>query len=251
MQKKHVLLTIILVILLLFSIFLNCILFKKSIDLYAKEQEVLLEPIHTSKNIYKESNTVMSSESILMIGDSRIAMWFPKPDMNAEIINYGIGGETTIQLYYRVKRESDTYKNNIIIVQTGVNDLKAIGLFPDREDEISTACFENIKATVSMLSNNNRKVFLLTIFPHGKISLIRKPVWDEAITEAIHRVNTKLLNLKLPNVYIINCDSVLLGKKNLLNPLFRGDDLHLNEKGYKKLNFYLEPKINNYIKLVN
>ncbi len=251
MQKKYVLLTVILSILLFLSIILNYVMLKKSIYFYIKVQEALLEPVHTSKNIYKKSKAAMSSESVLMIGDSRIANWFPKPDMNAEIINYGIGGETTIQLYYRVKRESDTYNNNIIIVQTGVNDLKAIGLFPGKKEEISTNCYDNIKAIVSTLSKNNRKVILLTIFPHGKISIFREAVWDEAITKAIHRVNTKILNLKLPNVYIKNCDSVLLGKKNLLNPIFSRDALHLNEKGYKELNSYLEPKINNYIKSVN
>ena len=250
MLKKNVILTFTIGTLIL-SVILNFFLFKKFKTAYIKEQTTLIEPIHSSKNIYNTNDSLKNTESILLIGDSRIAQWSPKPDFNSEVINYGMSGETTIQLFYRIKKEIDSYKSNIIIIQTGVNDLKTIGLFPDKKDEIIAHCFTNIENIASMLSQKGKNIIILTIFPHGKISLIRKPIWDDSVKEAISEVNNQLRNISIPGVSVIDCDSILSLDNNLLNPSYSADELHLNVSGYKKLNSYLKPIVNNYIKTNN
>ena len=231
------------------SIVLNFYLFKKVKEIYVREQMIHLMPINTSKNNYFEEQSMGDSSSVILLGDSRIKNWTPKINITeAKIINFGIGGETTTQLLYRVEKEIDTYIGKVIIIQTGINDLKTIGVFKEEKSEIMSNCFNNIIKISTLLTSKNKEVILLTIFPNGKVSFLRRFVWDKSIPQAIHIVNEKIRNINLPNVSVIDCDIVLSGQNELINPDYSIDALHMNNKGYEVLNNLLYPIVINHLR---
>ncbi len=228
--------------LLVFSIVLNFSAYRKIKEIYSREQKLHLKPINKSVNNYVENNSDDNSFSVILLGDSRIKEWWPKPNIEeVNIINYGIGGETTEQLLNRIENDIGLFKGKFIILQIGINDLKTIGVLEEEKEDIIDNCFENIYEILKLLTLENNRVILLTIFPTGKVPFLRRFFWDDSIPLSVKEVNEKLKDISLPNVLTVDCDAMLIGQNNLIRPEFSKDELHLNEKGYEELNHILDP----------
>lgn len=232
----------ILIFCLLSSLFINFISIKASVNYYKKELLVRLDPL---ENIYKKKNTSNDKKTakrsiVLLYGDSRISHWKPQLSIaNHEIIKRGIGGQTTKQLSLRLYEDVLSHSPNIVVLQAGINDLKAIGVFPELRQDIVNHSKENLLDIVTRINNNNIHAIVLTIIPTGKPPLIRKLFWRNQINQAIDEVNSFLKNIRLENVHILD-SSRLLGSGGFIDKSFQKNMLHLNELGYNQLNDLIE-----------
>ena len=177
---------------------------------------------------------------VLFFGDSRAFYW-PAPTTlpQFEFLNRGIGGQTTTQVLARFDAHVTPLQPDLVIVQAGINDLKTIPLFPAQKATIIATCKANLAAIVERSTALGATVILTTIFPHGQVSLVRRPFWSDEVKAAIVEVNAYLLTLADERVVIFDSAQLLASNNGLLRADYGYDFLHLNTVGYEALNLGL------------
>lgn len=179
---------------------------------------------------------VAGSKRVLFYGDSRAYQWpAPTAMLQFEFLNRGIGGQTTTQVLARFDTHVTPLQPDLVIVQAGINDLKSIPLFPAQKAMIIANCKANLAAIVERSTTLGATVILTTIFPHGQVSLVRRPFWSKAVKAAIGEVNAYLLTLANEQVIIFDSAQLLAAPDGSLRPEYAYDLLHLNEAGYDAL----------------
>lgn len=223
----------------LISIFLNILIYNRAKQYYLEVNQVRLEPLGLSaypveSNPPKPENS--GQKRVVFFGDSRIQAW-PSPSLsNYEFINRGIGGQTTVQIRQRFDRHLRPLQPDLVILQLGINDLKTIGLFPEKKDEIITNCRENITEIVKQSQELGAVVILTTIFPFGEVPLVRKPFWSDDIFPAIQEVNAYMQSLADEGVIVFDPWPIFADDRGMMRSKYRIDELHYNRKAYEKLN---------------
>ena len=225
------------------SIVFNYILYSQGRWYYLQLNSTRLYPLGL------EAYPIASSQSkenagaerrIVFLGDSRIAHW-PQPAIDEyEIFNRGIGAQTSSQILQRYDYHVKPLEPDIVFVQVGINDLKTIPLFPERQEAIITDLQENILEITKKATDQNATVILTTIFPIGKVPIERKPFWSEDVELAIGKVNKFVSSLEDEKVVVFDTYSVLVGENEKILPEYSYDLLHLNEAGYEVLNHEFE-----------
>jgi lysophospholipase L1-like esterase len=226
------------------------VLYRYTVRRYQIEQQVRMDPTGSALFIPKNAKllaTKSGQSRVVLFGDSRIAMWSPPLQVDgAQIVNRGWGGETTGQALLRLDRDVIGLRPRIALIEFGMNDLKAIGLFPEREEAIIEDCIRNLKSIVKQLRDEDITVVLLTVFPNGPVSLMRRPIWSDRIPSAIARVNRSLLELASQCVVVIDCDPTLANDGRMRLP-YALDVFHLTSRGYRELNALLEPRLHSLL----
>ncbi|EDY82905.1 GDSL-like lipase/acylhydrolase domain protein [Verrucomicrobiia bacterium DG1235] len=225
----------------------NYYLFKKATLFYAREAEVRIEPV---SDLYAEKNAQIRAAKktkprLIIFGESRCGMWRSKHPKNwgdIEIVNRGIGGETTPQILRRLESDVLSLDPDIVILQMGDNDLKTMAVLPGTKNKTIEQTYDNITQIAKTLSDNGIEVILTTIFPPGPIEFLRKPLWSDEVNESIDHVNQRLLAFEYPKVTPVDCDAILREGK-YIKPEYSRDTLHLTRRGYEALNLGLEPLI--------
>ena len=234
-QINKNLLVWILFLIVILSFFVCLYLIKKSIYYYKISNAIRLNPI----GIKLDNNTNNLQDSyggLVLWGDSRIKQWSDSKTNNSlKVKNLGVSGETSSQSVLRFKHLMPNLKPDIILCQIGINDLKTIALFPDKRNDIIENCKQNI-LEISLIGQTKSKIILTTIFPLGKLSFLRKLMFQNSdVSEAINEVNKYIKSLEdLNKIYVWDTYS-LIQNHNKKNKLYK-DDLHLNEIGYNLLN---------------
>lgn len=240
MQKSRSFLLVALIlslVALVASVALNGILFVAARHYYLLLNETNLDPLgleNFTANSNQQNISNSSSTNVVFFGDSRAEQWpFPTNIDGFSFVNFGINGQTSTQVLQRFDRQVLPLRPKIIVVQVGINDLKAIPLFPDRKTSIIANCKNNIKEIVTRSRSLGATVILTTIFPVGKVPLVRQPFWSSDIDRAILEVNSYIYSLQAPNAIVL--DSYALLAENGKNK-YQRDTLHLNATGYEILN---------------
>lgn len=172
---------------------------------------------------------------IVYYGDSRIASWDPLPSAGGRsTANAGVGGETTGMVLDRLERDVLTRQPEVVVIQVGVNDLKVIGISPEREERVFAACLANIERMVARVTESGAKVLLLTVLPAGHSFLRERLLWCQEADAAIERLNRSLLALDSEQVRVVDCASAM-GEGGRLESAYSADFLHLNTRGYERL----------------
>lgn len=195
--------------------------------------------------IHQVASTAPKSypNTVIVFGDSRAAQWSFLPGSVTEAtayVNRGIHGQTTAQVLGRFEAHVAPLAPDVLILQAGSNDLKCIPLFPDQAAEIERNCVENLTAIVTRAADAGATVIVTTIFPHGRIPLHRRLIFDERVTQATRRVNEELKRLSGPRIIVLDTWAVLAGPDGRVRPEFERDLLHLTPAGYAALNAQLE-----------
>jgi lysophospholipase L1-like esterase len=228
------------------SLFLNVLLFRRAVDAYRAELECRLDP--TGARAWDSAQSDLAPRRpgqtrVVLFGDSRVAQWTPPLDLpESQIVNRGVPGETTAQAMLRVGRDLIALEPDVVVIQVGINDLKAIGVLPAQRDAITERCARNIEAIVRQLREREIGVVVLSVFPVGPIPWMRRAVWSDETLSAIRRVNARLGRLEARDVAFVDCDSALARDGRLAAGLGR-DELHLSPEGYVTLNRLLEPRL--------
>lgn len=228
------------------SLGLNFLLYREAVGTYRELQTVRLDPTRAAH--FERENAALPAPApatgrVVFFGDSRIEMWRPLPESpGLELINRGWGGETTGQALLRVERDVLALKPDVVVIQLGINDLKAVGVLPGAEAAIRDQCARNIKAIVESITAREVSVLLLTVFPVGPVSPARWPVWSDATLGMVAEVNASLQTLAGPRVAVVNCDDVL-AETGRVRDGFAIDAFHLRRDAYQALNEIVSPAI--------
>lgn len=203
------------------------------IKLYSKELSLRLSPI-TENELLTAKTT-----KFWFLGDSRIYQWnipdsiIPKNDY----CNLGVNAQTSAQVLYRLGLHLQQGLPEYVFLQVGINDIKAIGIFPEKQEAILNECIKNIELILKTCVSYKAIPVFCTIIPPGVIKLIRLPVWSYKINNAVVEVNNSISKFcKMNGVAIFDVYSFLSDEKGVLIKNYQKDDLHLNQEGYNKLN---------------
>lgn len=177
--------------LLVTSIGANVALAVACLELYRREQRVRLHPTFP---VPTSVASPADKQLVLFLGDSRMQEWPALPADSFVTVNAGGGGETTAQVRLRAAPTLDAIAPRLVVLQAGINDLKAIGALPDAAREIEQQCLANLSALVELCRQHGARVVLLPILPAAQPSLARRPVWSSDIEAARVRVNAALRN---------------------------------------------------------
>ena len=242
MKKTAYLLGLIaLIVALTVSIYLNIQLYREAASNYRDLNGVRLDPLGLS--VYAAANQQSFSlerRIVVFIGDSRAAQWAAPNLSSFTFVNRGIGAQTTAQVLGRFAQDVAPLKADIAVIQVGINDLKALPLFPEQRASIIQNTKGNIMKIVQLsLDAGAKRVVLTTIFPLGEIPWERRLVWSDDVAVAIDDVNTFLASLASDRVEILNT-SAIVAQHDIVLPQYRRDFLHLNPAGYAALNQQLE-----------
>ena len=177
-----------------------------------------------------------SRPALVFYGDSRAAQWPAPPGFTGESQNFGIGGQSTEQILARFDAHFAGVKPQITVIQAGINDLKTIPLFPEREAAIIATCKQNLGTIIGRARQMGGRVIITTIFPLGELPLLRRPFWSDRVEPAITQVNEYLVSLASTDVSVIVTADLLTDERGRLRPACSQDLLHLSSEGYRCLN---------------
>jgi len=218
-----------LLVLLLASLALNYLLFARGRQYYLALNALRLDPAdlsHYAAESKQQAEGRSNQATIVFFGDSRAANW-PAPAGLDEFIfiNRGIGGQTSTQVAQRVERHLTPLQPQIVILQTGINDLKTIPLFPAQKETIIANCKANIRQTTAQLQQMGATVIVTTIFPVGKVPLERRLFWSDDVAAAVNDVNGFIRTLTGDRVIIFDAYLILADDKGMMRSEYSEDEL--------------------------
>ncbi len=217
----------------------NVLLYQQARESYRRLSEVELDPYGLKHPHFPADNPARAGQSglpvVLFFGDSR-ALYWPAPAVAGwRCVNRGIGGQTTEQVRGRFDANVPPLSPRIVVLQAGINDLKAIGLLPWRRDQIVADCKANLREIVKRAADGGAVVIVTTVFPPGKVPLERKLEWSPEIEKAVEGVNADLRALASNRVIVFDAWRILEDHGQLRDG-YGVDTLHLSPIGYGALN---------------
>ncbi len=175
-------------------------------------------------------------------------MWTNLPDLEEfEFINRGISRETTARNRMRFEKDVLELEPDIVILQTGGNDVSLLGVQPELYQSVIQQCQDNLKFFVESLQARNIKVIFLTVISISKLEILRRLIWSEQVSQSIEEINQYWLNL--PNteqLYIIVTEKMLKDSQGQWHKGVNLDSLHLTSIGYDYLNHAITPVLKNF-----
>ena len=219
------------------SVTFNVVLYRRTLGDYRSLSEIQLDPYGLKRPGFPpDPAPVDAGEKVLVFfGDSRARQW-PAPQAPGwRVVNRGIGGQTTEQMRGRFDAHIAPLSPSVVVVQGGVNDVKAIPLFPHLRDEIVADCKANLRDLVRRARARGAVVVITTVFPTGPVPLERRAVWSADVERAVQEVNADLRTITTEGVIVLDAWK-LLSTEGRLRDEYAADTLHLTAQGYQVLN---------------
>jgi len=231
-----------LLIALIASLAGNVRLYQQADENYRRVSETELDPYGLKHSHFPPDSPIGAGKElpvVLFFGDSR-ALYWPAPGVAGyRCVNRGIGGQTTEQVRGRFDANVTPLSPRVIVLQAGINDLKAIPLLPWRRDQIVADCKANLHEIVKRSVDGGAIVVVSTVFPPGKVPLERKLEWSPEVEQAVEEVNADLRALASERVTVFDAWKILEDHGQLRDG-YGLDTLHLSPAGYAALNAELE-----------
>jgi lysophospholipase L1-like esterase len=243
MRTRRIAIAITLALLFAISLLGNVVLHSQWRKAMAEHAAVRLDPLGLSFFPVGADSTIAPSEHrVVFFGDSRAQNW-PAPTglSRLQFINRGIGHQTTAQVLERFDRHVGALHPHIIVLEAGVNDLTKINFFPERREKIVDDCKKNIHAVVERARAADAKVVLVTVFPLGRVPLVRRAFWSSDVAKAVAEVNTYVRSLAKDGVVVLESELLLPDANGETRADLSFDFMHLNAAGYDALNAALRP----------
>lgn len=193
-----------------------------------------------------EANVARAAQGgvdVLLLGDSITEGWnntammkerFPK----LQIANFGIGGDTTANLLWRIENgELGSLKPRLIVLMIGINNLARNG---DKPAEVVTG----IQTIVSILHSRIPacKILVLGLLPADEQprTRLRKQIADtnKRLARNLHDGHSILVE---------DFGSVMLEADGTISPEIMADFMHPTTAGYKRLADAMFPRMERYV----
>ena len=194
-MRKQRLITIGLLLLLAASFALNVALV---LGLRRAYGEQLLHQIWPAGGAMPRASTNETGATILLLGDSRVADWPESHWPAMRVVNAGVPGQTSAELLRHCPSTLDQVRPKIVVIQIGINDLKAIGVYPELQRAIGSTCVSNIIAVIEECRRRDARVLVTAVWPAGSVGGVRRLIWNDGVAEAIAETN-RALEQSLPN----------------------------------------------------
>jgi lysophospholipase L1-like esterase len=203
-----------------------------------------LDPAELGTYAAERAKSPPGGPVLLFFGDSRSLMW-PAPDGVAPyvVVNRGIGYQTTAQIALRIDADVVPLHPAVIVLEAGVNDLKAIADVPERRAAIVAECEANLRRIVERLRATGATIVLVSIFDIGDVPAWRAPIWSDEVAAAVREVNGFLPGLARDGVVLFEAGPVLDDARGKVKPEYQLDHLHLLPSGYLALDEKLVPLV--------
>lgn len=215
-----------------FAVFLLAFLMARS--RYEKQLTAKIWPVTTPEVFAHVSLSDRSAPTVLLLGDSRMAQWDLPPLPGWRVVNAGMNGLTTGELRRGAPKVLDDFQPAVVVLQAGINDLKFIGLHPERAAEIVSLAADNLNTVVRECVARHCRVIVLKTWPTQTPSLLRQLVWSAKISAAVDQLNTKLESLNSPSDGIRVVDLFREARIKLSPESYR-DTLHFKPETYQQL----------------
>lgn len=210
----------------------------------AANNAVRLDPAGTSVYASERAKPRPAGPPVLaLFGDSRALMWASPALPGYQVVNRGIGNQTTGQILLRVDTDIAPLHPAVVVFEGGINDLKTIPELPGRRADIVATCEANLRAIVQRLRAGGATVVLTTVFSIGDVPLWRKPFWSDDVALSIREVNTFLRPLTGDGVVLFDANAVLDDERGKIKPPYQFDYLHVASPGYAALDEKLVPLV--------
>jgi peptidoglycan/LPS O-acetylase OafA/YrhL/lysophospholipase L1-like esterase len=185
-----------------------------------------------------------SSGSILLLGDSRMAMWNCHDLGGRSVVNAGFSGITSSELAAGCGDILREARPKVVVIQVGINDLKLVGVRPDLREAVVSNCVDNISAMARQSKQAGARVIVTAIWPAGKVGLIRRFVWNSGVNSAVADTNMRLQGVFQGDTNIMFMDIFGEMARGTTDPQkFYSDTLHLNKAAYDQLTDLLRKKL--------
>ena len=173
---------------------------------------------------------------LLLLGDSRISRW-PQDSRETKWLSYnrGIGGETLQGLMDRFVTEVQQLRPQAVLVSTGINDIVGISFMPPAEaDAAAELLTSRFFALSAQASTENVALYITTIIPPARPSLLRRLAWSDRTVDLVEAVNARLRAHSWPqSTRLVDLGKAFhLDADQHLSDAYRLDTLHLNKLGY-------------------
>jgi len=175
---------------------------------------------------------------LYLIGDSTMSRWPPGLiDANWDVVNCGMGGETTAHLLRRIDNFDFVRSKDVVLIAAGLNDLVAATFIgPAGADKAIEQTSRHLSELAQAAGARGGLVLLATVVPPSRPSLIRLPVWKESLRDFVARVNEKTRTAGGDRkIAIVDFAAALETNDRRTPDAFRRDTLHLNASGYSRL----------------
>jgi lysophospholipase L1-like esterase len=218
---------------------------------YAAAATVRLVPV--AVNSFAEENARLkakNSRRVVFFGDSRIELWYPKPELTgSEVVFRGIGGETTSQMRYRFDADVVQLKPDIVIIQAGINDLVA-GATLRRDAAARDLLLANVRYMIDAARTGNVEVILMTVIRPSKPELSRAFFWHDDIYHSVSEVNASIHEMFDSMVTVFDADALLRRGEDRLPALYAKNTLHFTTDAYVALNTQLSEVLERHLNAV-
>lgn len=224
-------------------------------DWYGRAKIAMLSSEASTR--FAEANAGLTHEvdriGLIIIGDSRAAMWREPPAIpGSKTLVRGIGGETSVQTRARLEADALALKPRVVLVMTGINDLIAASHMPPlMAERVIGDLGERLAAIAAQVRATGTIVLIGTIAPPGRPSLLRRVVWRNSVGEMARKVNTALRQEQALAGVLFDISGLLdVGESIELDDRWRHDTFHLTESAYDKLNNELKQVIYQFSKIL-
>lgn len=181
---------------------------------------------------------------LLLAGDSRIWEWGEPVVDGYSVRNVGMPGCTSAEVLALLPSILEQTKPAAVIVQVGINDLKLSGLRPKWSGEIESLVLTNIFQIARLCRTHGARVIVTPIWPPGRVTLMRRIVWNPAIERGVTAVNHQILDSKTRDFLVMDLYEEAfhdVGADQRFE-LYR-DTLHLKPSAYEELSKVLRRRM--------
>lgn len=190
--------------------------------------------------VYPQTGPEKASKPVvLFLGDSRMASWGLPEFKNWNLVNAGVPGSTSGQCLLAAAPMLERYHPRTVVLETGINDLKYLGLKPEMKVELVRLVTGNISNIVRLCSSEGSRVIVLEIWPPSTPDFRRRLVWNRAVNESVVDCNEALRRLNSDEAQVRVLDLFLASDVTPSTERYR-DTLHLKPETYRLLESSLE-----------
>jgi lysophospholipase L1-like esterase len=179
---------------------------------------------------------------VILFGDSRIREWpVPVHMPGYTVHNRGKGYQSTEQLLGRFEADVASQSPSVVVLQAGVNDLRAAVMQPERRAKTVARCKQNLHTLIARVQAAGATPIVLTLFSTGR-SMLPAPftVDDLTLSQLIADVNASLLTEAGSGVLVLDSARILDASDGHVRAAFSRDQLHINAQGYALLQTALQ-----------
>jgi len=193
------------------------------------------EWMHKHEVMLNQTHAHAAAIKVVFLGDSITEGWayngkevWAQHYANRGAYNYGIGGDQTQHILWRIGTEFEHVTPKLIVLKIGTNNIGG-----NTPGEIATGIFAILEAIHTKMPT--AKVLLLSVLPRNNVPF----------DSAVHEINAQIGKYADASKEVYYLDLTAHFETGLAHEkfeLFRDDQLHLSPKGYEEWYTAMEPQ---------